>query len=628
MKTIALLSGGKDSILAVLMAYRYGHEPAVIVNIVPALPGEAETESTNAAVGHDIDSYMYQTVGFEAVDSIAACLQVPLRRACVKRGRAKDQSLQYSEHPPDDDEVESLFHLLKAVKAEFPEVQGLTSGAILSNYQRNRVEFICDRLGIESLAYLWMRQPGEILDMAHDLSVRAVLVKTASIGLIPRKLIGRTLEEARPTLEKITAMYQSHLAGEGGEYETTVLNCPLFRQEQLVVTSLRVVMQDENDISPSGHGVLTVERESKSAAQQAEDAALLRRLCNGELHFPSDVLPLLKTLSNTPQQLSWTEPSLLLPTTSGFSLLSGATREGVASCTYRGSAPVVPQMSAAEVQTCVYAAVTSCLAEAQVWVTTHHMTSFYYHLSLPSAVWESASRAAYSATVAHVCPPGLLITVRGSSSGGDAGCATAEKAYGEVVVEVLAAPSASIQTNVLHAQSRSCWALGEPGPYAQARRVGLADGNALVFVSATPGCVPATRTVATAPDLPEVCRARLHHFLQETADTAGEAAAAYAADADFAAEFLFAMANCQSYLAIYRHTLHDITRATILVTEAVTVLRLLPALWDWCLGEEAAPFSDVCTIATVSALSAGERVRVMVECVEANQKRSPSTASI
>lgn len=36
-----------------------------------------------------------------------------------------------------------------------PEVEGLASGAVLSTYQRTRVESVCARLGLTSLAYLW-----------------------------------------------------------------------------------------------------------------------------------------------------------------------------------------------------------------------------------------------------------------------------------------------------------------------------------------------------------------------------------------------------------------------------------------------------------------------------------------
>lgn len=36
-------------------------------------------------------------------------------------------------------------------------------GAILSNYQRVRVEAVCERLGLKTLAFLWQRDQSELL---------------------------------------------------------------------------------------------------------------------------------------------------------------------------------------------------------------------------------------------------------------------------------------------------------------------------------------------------------------------------------------------------------------------------------------------------------------------------------
>ncbi|KAG5502758.1 hypothetical protein JKF63_04525 [Porcisia hertigi] len=607
MKTIALLSGGKDSILAVLMAYRYGHEPAVVVNMAPFLESEGASlgRSEEGTHGHEIDSYMYQTVGFEAVEGIATCLGLPLRRGYVKRGGAKDQSLLYSEKPPEGDEVESLYALIKSVKEEFPDVQGLTSGAILSNYQRNRVEFICDRLGLESLAYLWMRQPGEILDMAHALNVQAILVKTASIGLMPRRLIGKTLEEARPTLEMMSELYQSHLAGEGGEYETIVLNCPLFRSQRLTVTSLEVVLQDDNDISPSGHGLLVVTPVPKSAEQQAQEKELLTHLQAGNLTFPSDVMPLLQSLSSshlapnaTPSLYTTCDTNIStmpLISSRGSAMFLGASiaasGEGFVHHTY--TAPHDACTSAAE-------ALDTCLATLQAWATEHSLTPFYYHISLPEPSWEVLCRTAYANKVSHVCPPGLLITARSGLP-----------ATAVLEAEVLAAPTETIQQRVLHAQSRSCWAFGEPGPYSQARRVCLSAGASRLFVSAAPGRLPPTGEVATAADLPATCQ---QHIAALLAKQCGEKVGSDVADT--VAEFLFSMANCERYLAFFGATFEDVCCATVVVTEDVP-LALLPALWSWSTQHtNTLPFERVCKVAVVCTLSGTEKIRVSMECVE------------
>lgn len=61
------------------------------------------------------------------------------------------------------DEVEDLFILLNEVKRQIPSVTAVSSGAIASDYQRLRVESVCSRLGLVSLAYLWKQDQSVLL---------------------------------------------------------------------------------------------------------------------------------------------------------------------------------------------------------------------------------------------------------------------------------------------------------------------------------------------------------------------------------------------------------------------------------------------------------------------------------
>ena len=81
------------------------------------------------------------------------------------------------------DEVEDLYELLKDVKTRFPAVEAVSSGAIYSTYQRTRVEDVCARLGLRSMSYLWRRDQRKLLKDMGESKLRAVVVKTASMGL-------------------------------------------------------------------------------------------------------------------------------------------------------------------------------------------------------------------------------------------------------------------------------------------------------------------------------------------------------------------------------------------------------------------------------------------------------------
>lgn len=55
----------------------------------------------------------------------------------------------------------------------------------------------------------------------------ARVIKTATMGL-DRRHIGKTLNELQPYLLKIATLYGCNPCGEGGEYETFTVDCPLF----------------------------------------------------------------------------------------------------------------------------------------------------------------------------------------------------------------------------------------------------------------------------------------------------------------------------------------------------------------------------------------------------------------
>jgi len=63
-----------------------------------------------------------------------------------------------------------------------------------------------------------------------DSGIEAILIKVAAIGLKGDHL-GRTLKEMYPVMEKLNQEYELHMCGEGGEFESFTLNCPLFKRK-------------------------------------------------------------------------------------------------------------------------------------------------------------------------------------------------------------------------------------------------------------------------------------------------------------------------------------------------------------------------------------------------------------
>lgn len=100
MNVVALISGGKDSCYNMMQCVAAGHRIAALANLRPANTDE-------------LDSYMYQTVGHQAVHLFAEAMDLPLYRRTI-RGSSLNTSRNYS--VTEGDEVEDLYELLLLVK--------------------------------------------------------------------------------------------------------------------------------------------------------------------------------------------------------------------------------------------------------------------------------------------------------------------------------------------------------------------------------------------------------------------------------------------------------------------------------------------------------------------------------
>lgn len=235
MRVVALVSGGKDSTYNMMQVTAEGHQVIALANLHPKDKDE-------------LDSYMYQTVGHQGIEKLAQAMELPLYRR-ITRGNSINTKGNYE--PTEDDEVEDLYELLRQVKEE-RNVEAVAVGAILSDYQRVRVENVCNRLQLISLAYLWRRDQTELLQEMIDCQVYAIIIKVAALGLIPDRHLGKSLKEMQPHLLNMKDKYGLNVCGEGGEYETFTLDCPLFKS-RIVVDDVQTVISSADPVCPVGY---------------------------------------------------------------------------------------------------------------------------------------------------------------------------------------------------------------------------------------------------------------------------------------------------------------------------------------------------------------------------------------
>lgn len=200
-KFVALISGGKDSFFTIqtLLDLNYSLEACIYIK------------------SGDIDSYMYQTAGQEIIDAYQTVLDVPLYIFETDK-IAINKDLIYKE--TNEDEVEIIFNALSSLKKRH-DFKFVSSGAIKSTYQLERVKNVCQRLNLIPLSPLFNRNQTELFNLINN-TLDAIFVKIASSELDP-SIIGKKLSE-------IQHLNFDNKCGEGGEYETLVLDAPFFRK--------------------------------------------------------------------------------------------------------------------------------------------------------------------------------------------------------------------------------------------------------------------------------------------------------------------------------------------------------------------------------------------------------------
>jgi predicted ATP pyrophosphatase (TIGR00289 family) len=205
MRVAVLATGGKDSTLALHRALSKGYEVAFLACMIPAKE----------------DSYMFHYPNIHLIDLFAEAVEIPL----VKAETSGIKEL----------EVEDLKRLIEKL-----DVEGLVSGAIASTYQKTRIEQICRQLNLECITPLWQESPQKILREILDLKFEVIITGVYAYGFNAEWLGRKIDEETVKALIKLNKEYGVSLVGEGGEYETLVLDTPFFNKKIKIVEAEKI----------------------------------------------------------------------------------------------------------------------------------------------------------------------------------------------------------------------------------------------------------------------------------------------------------------------------------------------------------------------------------------------------
>ena len=212
MKAAVLFSGGKDSTMAVYKAIEEGYYVEYLVSMISDNP----------------ESYMFHVPNIHITKLSSEAMGIPLIMAKT--------------HGVKEKELDDLKRVLNKLKDR--GVEAIFAGALASEYQKSRIDQLCSDLGLMSNAPLWHIDPKEYMEEIIDSGFEVIIISVSAEGLdeswLGRRIDNQLLEE----IIILNSKYGMHMAFEGGEAETLVLDCPIFKKHIKILESSTVWDRD------------------------------------------------------------------------------------------------------------------------------------------------------------------------------------------------------------------------------------------------------------------------------------------------------------------------------------------------------------------------------------------------
>lgn len=211
MRLAVLFTGGKDSTYASYLAQQQGHQLVCLVAIRSKNPY----------------SYMFHTPAIELTQLQAEAMELPL----VTQETEGEKEI----------ELKDLETAIKKAKEQFG-FEGVITGALFSEYQGSRIQKICDGLGLKCVSPLWHKPQEKLMQELLDNNFQFVMTAVAAEGL-NKSWLNKIINQ--DDLNRLKQVKGINLAGEGGEFETLVLDCPLFKKK-LVLEETEIFEENKN----------------------------------------------------------------------------------------------------------------------------------------------------------------------------------------------------------------------------------------------------------------------------------------------------------------------------------------------------------------------------------------------
>ncbi len=220
MKALALYTGGKDSHYAIIESLKQGVDVKVLLTAIPRRE----------------DSWMFHVVNIKWTKLHAEAMEKKIIYHTVSGVKEK--------------EVEELEEIIGKIIEEM-RIEAIVTGAVASMYQKKRIDNIAEKLGVKHIAPLWGRDQEELV-RSEARTLRFIITAVQAYGLTEKWLgteitsdnIGEFLDTCRK--------YSISPVGEGGEFETFVIDSPLMKKRVSIRKGKKIWF-------PAGYGYFIIE---------------------------------------------------------------------------------------------------------------------------------------------------------------------------------------------------------------------------------------------------------------------------------------------------------------------------------------------------------------------------------
>lgn len=199
MKAAVLFSGGKDSCYTLWKGIINKYDIVLLIIIHSKNP----------------ESWMFHYPNIQWAELQAKALGIPY--IIINTLGKKEEELKDLEN--------AIINLKNKMR-----IEAILSGAIASKYQKHRIDFLCSKLEIKSITPLWNKEQAEVVKEEIKSGFKIIITACQALGL-NKNWLGKEMSlNLLKELIYLNEKFGLNIAGEGGEYETFVIDGPNFKK--------------------------------------------------------------------------------------------------------------------------------------------------------------------------------------------------------------------------------------------------------------------------------------------------------------------------------------------------------------------------------------------------------------